>query len=477
MTPQSLIEPAYLVAGILFILGIRDLSSPETARRGNFLASIGMFLAIVGTLMHYDIFQVANDPDRGWLVAYGWIVAGMIIGSVAGAVMAIFMPMTAMPERIAIVNGLGGLASFLVGVSEYYRHVAARYEVATGFDEFHMGVVGFEVMLGGLTFTGSMIAYAKLRGIITGSPVTYKGQNAVNIGWLIVMFGLIVYLVSNISGAPWFYLLLAMALMFGVMFVLPIGGADMPVVIAMLNAYSGLAAAATGFAISNKVLIIAGALDGSSGLMLSILMCRAMNRSIMNVLFGAVGQLVTAPGMEGVEGEPKPISVTEAAGFLLGAKSVIVVPGYGMAAAGAHFAMRDLADLLKERGTSVKYAIHPVAGRMPGHMNVLLADANVPYNELVEMDDINPEFPSTDVALVMGANDICNPAARYAEGSPIYGMPIIDVDKAKAVIIVKRSMSPGFAGIPNELFVAENTYMCFGDGKSVAEQLVETLNL
>ena len=484
MILQSLIEPAYLVAGVLFILGIRDLSSPETARRGNFLASIGMFLAIVGTLMHYDIFQVANDPDRGWLTAYGWIIAGLIFGSAAGAIMAIFMPMTAMPERIAIVNGLGGLASFLVGVSEYYRHVAARTEVALGFDEFHMGVVGFEVMLGGLTFTGSMIAYAKLRGLITGSPVTYKGQNAVNIGWLIVMLGLIAFLVFDIisggkslGGVTGFYLLLAMALMFGVMFVLPIGGADMPVVIAMLNAYSGLAAAATGFAISNKVLIIAGALDGSSGLMLSLLMCRAMNRSIGNVLFGAVGQAVKAPEMEGIEGDPKPLSVTEVAGILLGARSVIIVPGYGMAAAGAHFAIRELADLMKDRGASIKYAIHPVAGRMPGHMNVLLADANVPYDELVEMDEINSEFSTTDVALVMGANDICNPAARYAEGSPIYGMPIIDVDNTQMVIVIKRSMSPGFAGIPNELFVGENTYMCFGDGKAIAEQLVETLNI
>ncbi len=463
MSENLLIEPAYLIAAVLFILGIRDLSSAETARRGNLLASIGMFLAIVGTLLHADI------------IGYQWIIVGMIIGSIVGAVMAIFMPMTAMPERIAIVNGLGGAASFLVGISEYYRQSAEFFLN----HQFKMGVVGFEVLLGGLTFTGSMIAFFKLKGLISGTPVTYQGQNAVNIAWLVLMLAIIGYLIIVPTTPVLFYVMMVMAVMFGVMFVLPIGGADMPVVIAMLNAYSGLAAAATGFVLSNNVLIIAGALDGSSGFFLSILMCRAMNRSIGNVLFGAVGQSVAAPGISGGgdDGQPQSISVTEAAGMLLGAQSVIIVPGYGMAAAGAHFAVRELADLLKSRGTSVKYAIHPVAGRMPGHMNVLLADANVPYDELVEMDDVNPEFPETDVALVMGANDICNPVARDSAGTPIDGMPIIDADKAKSVIVIKRSMSPGFAGIPNKLFVAPNTYMLFGDGKLMAEQLAETLNL
>ncbi len=466
-----IIELLYLVSAILFILGIRDLSSPVTARRGNLLASLGMFFAVVGTLMHHDILQVASG--QGVVQAYGWIVAGMALGGIIGAVMAHYMPMTAMPERIAIVNGLGGAASCLVGIAEYVRHAGE------GLDAFTMGVIGFEVMLGALTFTGSMIAFAKLRGLIKGL-FTFPLQNTVSVIWVVAMLAIVAELVVNYLGVQWtlFWILLAMAMFFGIMFVQPIGGADMPVVIAMLNAYSGLAAAATGFALDNKVLIIAGSLDGASGLLLSILMCRAMNRSIMNVLFGGVGQTVAMPaGGQGEEGMPTEVSITEAAGMLMGAQSVVIVPGYGMAAAGAHFAVRELADFLKDRGTTVKYAIHPVAGRMPGHMNVLLADANVPYDELIEMDDINSDFPTTDVALVMGANDICNPAARNMEGSPIYGMPILDVDKARNVIVIKRSMSPGFAGIPNSLFVADNAYMLFGDGKTTTEKLVEILNM
>lgn len=461
-------ELLYLVAAVLFILGIRDLSSAETARRGNMLAAVGMLLAIVGTLQH------------GLIVRYEWIIAGMVIGGLIGLLMAVFMPMTAMPERIAIVNGLGGAASCLVGVSEYYRHVInpTTEQMREHFDAFHVGVAGFEVMLGALTFTGSMIAYGKLRGIVPGRPVTYPGQNVMNVVWLIGMVVIIGGLVSDQLDSTWFFLLLGMAVLFGVMFVMPIGGADMPVVIAMLNAYSGLAAAATGFVLGNKVLIIAGALDGSSGFLLSILMCRAMNRSITNVLFGAVGQVTSGGKTDGAAGgDPQTISAVEAAERLFDARRVIIVPGYGMAAAGAHFAVREMADLLKARGVEIRYAIHPVAGRMPGHMNVLLADANVPYDELVEMDDINPEFAETDVALVMGANDTCNPAARHAEGSPIYGMPILDVDQSSTVIVVKRSMSPGFAGIANEMFLDSNCYMLFGDGKQVAEQLVETLSL
>ena len=467
------IELLYLASAILFILGIRDLSSPVTARRGNLLASLGMFFAVVGTLIHHDILKVASD--QGVIQAYGWIVAGMALGAIIGAVMAHFMPMTAMPERIAIVNGLGGAASCLVGIAEYVRHAGE------GLDAFTMGVIGFEVMLGALTFTGSMIAFAKLRGLIKGL-FTFPLQNQVSIFWVVVMLAIVAELVLGFFGAQWqwmlFWILLAMAMIFGIMFVQPIGGADMPVVIAMLNAYSGLAVAATGFALDNKVLIIAGSLDGASGLLLSILMCRAMNRSIMNVLFGGVGQTVAMPaGEQGEEGIPTEVTVTEAAGMLMNAQSVVIVPGYGMAAAGAHFAVRELADFLKDRGTTIKYAIHPVAGRMPGHMNVLLADANVPYDELIEMDDINSDFPTTDVALVMGANDICNPAARNMEGSPIYGMPILDADKARNVIVIKRSMSPGFAGIPNSLFVADNAYMLFGDGKKTTEKLVEILNM
>ena len=461
-------EWLYLAAAVLFIVGIRDLSSAETARRGNLLAACGMILAIIGTMQH------------GLIVQWGWIAVGMVAGGVIGLMMAVFMPMTAMPERIAIVNGLGGAASGLVGICEVIRHVIMRPEGSTApeFSAFHVGVAGLEIMLGALTFTGSMVAFGKLKGLISSKPMTYPGQNVVNVLWLLTMVGLIIGLVTGDLNPVFFFVLAGMALLFGVMFVLPIGGADMPVVIAMLNAYSGLAAAATGFVLSNKVLIIAGALDGSSGLLLSLLMCRAMNRSLTNVLFGAVGGTTGGvTGSDELQGDPQSISAVEAAERLFDARRVIIVPGYGMAAAGAHFAIREMADVLKERGISVKYAIHPVAGRMPGHMNVLLADANVPYDDLVEMDEINPEFPNTDVALVMGANDICNPAARTAEGSPIYGMPILDVDLAAQVIVIKRSMSPGFAGIPNELFVAPNCAMLFGDGKQVAEQLIEALSL
>ena len=461
-------EWLYLAAAVLFIVGIRDLSSAETARRGNLLAACGMILAIIGTMQH------------GLIVQWGWIAVGMVAGGVIGLMMAVFMPMTAMPERIAIVNGLGGAASGLVGICEVIRHVIMRPEGSTApeFSAFHMGVAGLEIMLGALTFTGSMVAFGKLKGLISSKPMTYPGQNVVNVLWLLTMVGLIIGLVTGDLNPVFFFVLAGMALLFGVMFVLPIGGADMPVVIAMLNAYSGLAAAATGFVLSNKVLIIAGALDGSSGLLLSLLMCRAMNRSLTNMLFGAVGGTTGGvTGSDELQGDPQSISAVEAAERLFDARRVIIVPGYGMAAAGAHFAIREMADVLKERGISVKYAIHPVAGRMPGHMNVLLADANVPYDDLVEMDEINPEFPNTDVALVMGANDICNPAARTAEGSPIYGMPILDVDLAAQVIVIKRSMSPGFAGIPNELFVAPNCAMLFGDGKQVAEQLIEALSL
>ena len=429
------IEWLYLAAAVLFILGIRDLSSAETARRGNTLAAIGMLLAIIGTLQHQAIVRI------------DWIIAGMVIGGLIGLLMAVYMPMTAMPERIAIVNGLGGAASGLVGISEVYRHVIvpqAAGSVVT-FDAFHTGVAGFEIMLGSLTFSGSMIAYGKLRGLISGSPLTYPGQNIVNVAWLVGMLAVISGLVTGSLAPEFFFVLAGLALVFGVMFVLPIGGADMPVVIALLNAYSGLAAAATGFVLNNKVLIIAGALDGSSGLLLSLLMCKAMNRSITNVLFGAVGAAVSSGGSTD-QGDPQTISVVEAAERLFDARRVIIVPGYGMAAAGAQFAVREVADLLKSRGTEVRYAIHP-------------------------------DFADTDVALVMGANDTCNPAARHAEGSPIFGMPILDVDQTSQVIVIKRSMSPGFAGIPNEMFLAPNCHMLFGDGKQVAEQLAETLSL
>jgi NAD(P) transhydrogenase subunit beta len=459
----GLVEVAYLTSAVLFILGLKFLSSPETARRGMFLAEIGMLMAIVGTLIHKEI------------VRYDWIIAGMFVGSAAGIGIAAWTPMTAMPQRTALSHAFGALAAALVGVAEFYRHGEHLGTVK-------LAAIGFECLLGALTFTGSMMAFSKLQELMRGSPMTYKGQNASNILLFAVIVGLMITLIFVPVPAV-FYLMLGLSFLFGILLILPIGAADMPVVIALLNSYAGLAGSATGFVLNNRVLIVAGALDGASGFILSILMCKAMNRSVANVLFGAFGHVpAVAPGAAPVaasasDGNPtvKQVTVEEAAGLLLKAKSVIVVPGYGMAAAQAQHGIREVADFLKARGCAIKYAIHPVAGRMPGHMNVLLAEANVPYDELIDMDDINPEFPEADVALVMGANDVTNPAARHDAKSPIYGMPILDVDKAKTVIVCKRSMKPGFAGIDNELYLAPNTYMLFGDAKATAEKLAEAL--
>jgi proton-translocating NAD(P)+ transhydrogenase subunit beta len=461
MTIEHLIQMIYLVSSALFILGLRGLNHPETARRGMFLAEIGMALAVVGTLLNHEIIR------------FDWIIAGMIVGSLAGVAIAIWTPMTHMPQRTALSHAFGALAATLVGIAEYYT-------VGVELGTVKMAAVGLEVMLGSLTFTGSMMAFAKLQELMRGTPFTYRGQNVTNIGLFAVIVGLTVYLVANPTATSLFYLMVGLGLVFGVLLILPIGAADMPVVIALLNSYAGLAASATGFALSNNILIIAGTLDGASGFILSILMCRAMNRSMMNVLFGAFGQAapsgVAAPATT-PEGNRtvKKITVEEAVPIFQKAKSVIIVPGYGMAAAQAQHGVREFADLLKARGATVKYAIHPVAGRMPGHMNVLLAEANVPYDELVEMDAINPEFPHADVALVMGANDVTNPAARHDAKSPIYGMPILDVDKAKIVIVCKRSMNPGFAGIDNELYTLPHTYMLFGDAKSTAHKLTDAM--
>jgi NAD(P) transhydrogenase subunit beta len=384
--------------------------------------------------------------------------------------------MTHMPQRTALSHAFGALAATLVGIAEFYTYGTELGTVKTA-------AIGLEVMLGSLTFTGSMMAFAKLQELMRGSPITYPAQNVTNIGLLTAIVGMTVYLVINPAATGVFYLMVALGFLFGILLVLPIGAADMPVVIALLNSYAGLAASATGFALSNKILIIAGTLDGASGLILSILMCKAMNRSIMNVLFGAFGQVAAPTGAPAPaaaaasDGKPtvKKITFEEAAVLFQKAKSVIIVPGYGMAAAQAQHGVREFADMLKAKGTTVKYAIHPVAGRMPGHMNVLLAEANVPYDELVDMDDINPEFPHADVALVMGANDVTNPAARHDQKSPIYGMPILDVDKAKNVIVCKRSMNPGFAGIDNELYIQPHTYMLFGDAKSTAQKLADAM--
>jgi len=453
-----LIQVAYLAASVLFILGLKGLSSPETARRGNLLAAMGMLLAIVGTLFHKDI------------ISYEWIIVGMVIGSAIGAAMAIFMPMTAMPERIALSHSFGGLAAALVGVSEYYRHAGELGAVK-------MTAIGFEVLLGALTFTGSLMAFGKLQGMITGVPVTYRFQNSSNISLLAISLGIIGYLIFMPSQHVLFYIMLGLGFLIGVLLVLPIGGADMPVVISLLNSYAGLAAAATGFVLSNNILIISGALDGASGFLLSIIMSKAMNRSFTNVVFGAFGSVAeTAPGETGSatrgvnEG-----TIEDAATVLWNAQAVIIVPGYGMAVSQAQHALRELADLLDSANITVKYAIHPVAGRMPGHMNVLLAEANVPYDQLFDLDDVNDEFSRTDAVLVVGANDVVNPAAKRNPASPIHGMPVLNVEEARAVIVLKRSMKPGFAGIENELFVQPNTMMVFGDAKQTLTKLIGAL--
>ncbi|HSQ20172.1 MAG TPA: NAD(P)(+) transhydrogenase (Re/Si-specific) subunit beta [Blastocatellia bacterium] len=440
------IELTYLAASILFILGLKGLSHPETARRGMIYAEIGMFLAIVGTLRHKDI------------ISYEWIIAGLIIGSLIGGAISIWVPMTAMPQRTALSHAFGALAASLVGVSEYYRH---------GIDigAFKMTALSLEVLLGGITVTGSMMAFIKLQDWIRGTPITYRGQNVFNMSLLVITVGIFIYLIFDPSAHSLFYAMAGLAFIFGVLLVLPIGAADMPVVMSLMNSYAGLAAAATGFAISNNVLIIAGTLDGFSGFILSILMCRAMNRSITNVLFGAFGA-ETAAADSGTAGVMREVNAEDIAVQLAYANQVIFVPGYGMATAQAQHAVRELANMLESRGVTVKYAIHPVAGRMPGHMNVLLAEANVPYSSLYDLDQINAEFPATDVAVVIGANDVVNPDARDNPKSPIAGMPILEVDKARSVVVMKRGKGKGFAGIENPLFFRPNCGMLYGDAKS-----------
>lgn len=450
-----IIQFSYIVATILFIIGIRSLSSPETARRGMNLAALGMSLAIVGTLFHREI------------VNYYWIFAGLIVGTILSIPISLWVPMVKIPQRIAFSHAGGALAASLIGIAEYYRY-------SSSLASLNMGVIGAEVVLGALTFTGSLMVAAKLHGILPGRPITYKGQNVVNISLFALMIGILIYLIINPIAIPYFYVLLSLAFLFGIFLVTPIGAADMPVVIAIFNSYGGLTGALMGFMLGNRIQIIAGALDGASGFILSILMCRAMNRSIMNVLFGAFGKIAEEESatkkISGTQSVQE-TSVDEAIQFLDQAHSVIIVPGYGMAASQAHHALRELADKLKAKGVSVKYAIHPVAGRMPGHMNVLLAEANVPYTDLFDMDDINTEFANTDVALVVGANDVTNPAARTVKSSPIYGMPILDVDKAKKVIVLKRSMSPGFSGVDNDLYNQPNTWLLFGDAKDSLSKL------
>lgn len=452
---EALTLVTYLAASVLFILGLKGLTRAETARRGMQYAALGMLLAIVGTLMKQEI------------VSYGWIAAGLLIGTVIGWPLGTRVPMTAMPQRIAISHMFGALAATLVGVAEYYTHMRDGLTIPRP----TMAALGFEVLFGSLTVTGSFMAFGKLQEILPGRPITYKGQNAVNIGVFLATLVMFAYLIVNPGSQAVFYTMIAVAFIIGISLVLPIGGGDMPVVISLLNSYAGLAASATGFAIDNSLLIIAGALDGASGFILSIIMSKAMNRSFGNVIFGAFGAAPESAG-ELVSGEMKEISVEDAALQLAYAQKVIVVPGYGLAVAQAQQIVRELADQVERRGGEVKYAIHPVAGRMPGHMNVLLAEANIPYEKLLDMDEINHEFPSTDVAVVIGANDVVNPAARTDKASPIYGMPILDVDKARAVFVLKRGKGKGFAGIENALFFDDRTRMLYGDAKSTLSRLV-----
>jgi len=450
---EVVIQAIYLAASVLFILGLKSLSRPDKARLGMQQAAVGMALAIVGTLFHHEIIR------------FDYIALALILGSVIGYPLGMFVPMTAMPQRIAISHMFGALAATLVGVAEY--RINAHVPRST------MAALGFEVLFGGLTVTGSFMAFGKLQELITGRPVTYRGQNAVNITLFGVAVAMFLYLIYRPETSTVFYAMIGLALLLGIFMVLPIGGADMPVVVSLLNSYAGLASSATGFAIQNNVLIICGALDGASGFLLSILMSKAMNRSFGNVLFGAFGSPpALAAGTEAKDLTVNSVSAEDAAMRMAYAGEVIVVPGYGMAVAQAQHVVRELADLLEKRGVTVKYAIHPVAGRMPGHMNVLLAEANVPYDRLYDMEEINSEFPQADVALVIGANDVVNPAARSDPTSPIYGMPILDVDRSKGVIVLKRSMNPGFAGIENHLFYAPNTSMLFGDAKSSLTRLV-----
>jgi H+-translocating NAD(P) transhydrogenase subunit beta len=452
---NHVVEFTYVLAAVGFILALKWLSHPATARRGVKAGEIGMLLAVVGTLLKAEI------------VSYEWILVAFFIGSAIGVPLAVFMPMTAVPQRTAISHAFGALAAGLVGTGEYYLHTD---EITP----FIMGALTVEIILGFLTTTGSLMAFGKLQDILPTRPIVYRGQNFVNLAIFGSAVAIAAYLITNPGATSLFPWLIGLSLLFGVLLIIPIGGADMPTVISLLNAYAGLSAAMMGFVLNNKLLIIAGALDGSSGLILSIIMCRAMNRSFANVLFGGFGQVAAKAGDE-EERTYRSATAEEAASILEAATSVIVIPGYGMAVAQAQHKVRELFDALTKRGVDVRFAIHPVAGRMPGHMNVLLAEADIPYDRLMDMDEINSEFPQADVALVIGANDVTNPAARTNEGSPIYGMPILDVDKARTVMVIKRSMSPGFAGIDNDLYYMDKTMMLFGDAKSFAGELIKEL--
>ena len=452
MILKTIITIAYIVASVLFIYGLKMLSKASTARRGNLISSCGMLIAIVATLLNADM-------------SFKWIVVGAIIGSVIGGLAARIVKMTGMPQMVGIFNGFGGLASLLVAWAEYQQSDPDS-------PMFRLVAIFIAVLIGGVTFSGSMIAYLKLDEKITGRPIQFPGQHIANAGVLIALLALgVMYAMNAPAMGSLLYVIIALSLIFGVMLVIPIGGADMPVVIALLNSYSGLAACAAGFVILNNVLIVAGALVGASGLVLTSIMCKAMNRSLANVMFAGVGATRSGGG-DGYQGEANPVSAEDAYLILEAAGSVVFVPGYGMAVAQAQHVVRELGEQLQSNGAEVKYAIHPVAGRMPGHMNVLLAEANVPYEQLVVPDDVNPTMSMVDVAIVIGANDVVNPAAREDENSPLYGMPIIAADQARTCIVLKRSLNPGFAGVDNPLFFKDNTRMLFGDAKATVSMLV-----
>jgi len=451
---ENIFPALYILAAASFILAIKWMNSPVTARRGVIIGEIGMLLAVVGTLLRHEV------------VNYEWILIAFFLGTAIGVPIAYIMPMTAVPQRTAFSHACGALASALIGTAEYYRHMPHG---------FSMGALVLETLLGFLTFTASLMAFGKLQETLPTRPITFKGQNFVNLGVFAAAAIVGILLVISPERMWLFPIFTVLSLVFGVLLIVPIGGADMPTVIALLNSYAGLSASAMGFVLNNKLLIVAGALDGSSGFILAVIMCRAMNRSFSNVLFGAFGTIQVA-AKQSSERPVRSASPEEAAEILDAARSVIIIPGYGMAVAQAQHKLREMFDVLSKRGIDVRFAIHPVAGRMPGHMNVLLAEADIPYDRLFEMDDINSDFPRADVALVIGANDVVNPAALNEKNSPISGMPILHAYEARTVMVVKRSMNPGFAGIDNELYYLEKTLMLFGDAKAFVGSIIKELN-
>ena len=453
MTLETIINSVYLLSAISFILGLKKLGNPATARQGNLISALGMLLAVVVTLWHQDILD------------YRWIILGIVLGSIMGTLSARLVAMTAMPEMVALFNGFGGMASLLVGYS--------LFEEGSILDSFVATTIYLAVFIGGLTFTGSGIAWAKLNGKLPGRPLIFMGQHIFNILLLfgVIILGILFSLNPAINSSA-FYLAVGLSLLLGILIVLPIGGADMPVVISLLNSCSGLAAVAAGFALQNNLLIVSGALVGASGIILTVIMCKAMNRSLGNVLFSRFGSFKKSLGVSGTQGEAKSVNVKDSYYVLEAANKVVIIPGYGLAVAQAQHVLQELGEILEANDTEVLYAIHPVAGRMPGHMNVLLAEANVPYEQLVDMDAINAEMDMVDVALVIGANDVVNPSAREDESSPLYGMPVINADVAQTVYVLKRSMASGFSGLENPLFFKDNTEMIFGDAKQTLQKLV-----